>query len=136
MKVNVEINSKQIMKDGQTETEVNKCEGEITYHQKGAILEFTEIHKEQNLELKFKMTILENKVITDRNGQPMVFDLQNKTNTTLSTPYGELSMTITTNKIDITKEQENIKKIRLEYEIQLENSMDYNNIVEIKISNA
>lgn len=131
MKVNVEINSKQIMKDGQTETEINKCVGEITHYEKGTILEFTEKHEEQNIELKFKMTILENKVITERNGQTMIFDLKSKNNTTLSTPYGELNMIITTNKIEIAKNGDFIEKIRLEYEIKLENSMDYDNIVEI-----
>lgn len=131
MQVNVKINSKQIMKDGQEETEMNKCVGKITYYEKGTILEFTEKHEEQDMELKFKMTILENKVITQRNGQPMIFDLQNKTNSTLNTPYGELNMIITTNKMEIVKNGDFIEKIRLEYEIQLENSIEYNSIVEI-----
>lgn len=132
MQVKVEINSKQIMKDGQTESEKNICDGEIVYHNKGAILEFTEKYEEQ--ELKFKITILEDKVITSRNGQAMIFDLQNKNNTTLNTPYGVLNMTITTKKINIEKVENLIKKIHLEYKIELENSMDYDNIVEINIS--
>lgn len=134
MQVNVEISSKQIMKDGQTESEKNTCIGEVTYCNKGTVLEFTELHEEQDIELKFKMTILENKVITKRNGQPMIFDLKNKTKAMLNTPYGELNMNITTNKIYIVKEENNIKKIYLEYEIELENSINYDNIVEINIS--
>lgn len=134
MKVNVTVSSKQIMKDGQTESEKNTCTGEITYCEKGTVLEFTELHEEQNIQLKFKIAILENKVIVKRNGQPMVFDLKNKTNSTLNTPYGELNLTITTNKIYIVKEENDIKKIYLEYEIELENSINYDNIVEITIS--
>lgn len=130
MPVEVEIKSKQILEDHE-ENETNKCQGEIEYHNKGAILKFTEKYEDQ--ELKFKMTILENKIITDRNGQAMIFDLQNKNNTTLNTPYGVLSMVITTKVIDITKEENNIKRIYLEYNIELENSMKYDNIVEINL---
>lgn len=131
MPVEVEINSKQIFEDHE-DSEKNKCLGEITYHNKGAILEFTEKYEDQ--ELKFKMTILENKVITSRNNQPMIFDLQNKNNTTLNTQYGVLNMVITTKVVDITKEEDLIKKIHLEYEIELENSMKYDNVVEINLS--
>lgn len=130
MQVNVEINSKQIFQDHEEE-EKNKCEGEITYHNNGTILEFTEKYEDQ--ELKFKMTILKEKIITDRNGQTMIFDLENKNRTTLNTPYGVLNMQVTTKKINITKEAEEIKIIQLEYEIELENSMKYDNEVEIKV---
>lgn len=130
MPVEVEINSQQIFENNQ-DSERNICIGEITYHNKGTILQFTE--KYENQELKFKMTILGNKIITVRNNQNMIFDLQNKNNTTLNTPYGILSMTITTKKIDIIKEEDKIKEIHLGYDIELENGVQYYNIVDITI---
>lgn len=130
MPVEVEINSKQIF-ENTTDGESNKCEGQITYHNKGAILEFTEKYEDQ--ELKFKMTILENKIITLRNNQNMIFDLKNKNNTTLNTPYGILNMTITTKKMDIIREGSNIREIHLGYDIELENGIKYYNIVDINV---
>ena len=44
MKVEIEINSKQVFENSQ-ESEKNNCVGEITYYNKGAILEFTEKHE-------------------------------------------------------------------------------------------
>lgn len=130
MPVEIEINSKQIFEDS-TDGESNKCEGVIVYHNKGAVLEFTEKYEDQ--ELKFKMTILENKIITLRNNQKMIFDLQNKNKTTLNTPYGEFNMTIITKKIDIVKIENEIKQIHLGYDIELENGVKYYNIVDIII---
>ena len=52
MPVEVEINSQQIFENSQ-DSENSKCLGEITYHNKGAVLQFTE--KYENQELKFKI---------------------------------------------------------------------------------
>lgn len=131
MQVNVEIKATQIFED-KIDTEKNICIGEINYYDKGAILEFVEKHEEQ--QLKFKMTILEDKIITDRNNQKMIFDLKNKNHTQLTTPYGDMQMDITTKKIEIKNDYKNIKEINLEYEIELENKVKYMNKVEIKIS--
>ncbi len=128
MKTNVEIVSKQIY-EGKIETESNKCEGEINYLENGTVLEFTE--KSELGELQFKMTILKEKIIILRNGQNMTLDLKNKQKATLDTPYGNLSMSIDTKKIQIKKQEEKIKTINLEYEIELENSMKYMNEVNI-----
>ncbi len=128
MKVNVEINSRQIFKNHK-ESETHKCQGEINYHNNGTVLEFTEKYEEQ--ELKFKMTILENKVITDRNGQAMIFDLENKNHSILVTPYGNINLEVTTKKIEISRQENQIKQIYLEYEIELENGEKYDNVVEI-----
>lgn len=130
MQVNVEITSKQIFKDHE-DGESHKCLGEMTYHNNGTVLEFTEKYEEQ--ELKFKMTILEEKIITKRNGQDMIFDLKNKNRSILTTPYGEINLVITTKKIQISKSNNEIKQIYLEYEIELENGEKYDNIVEIDI---
>ncbi len=111
--------------------EVNTSEGEIVYYNNGAILEF--IEKYEDIELKFKMTILENKIITLRNGQSMIFDKNNKNNTTLNTPYGMLNMTITTQKIEVIKKENEIEEIHLFYNIELENSMKYDNKVNVYI---
>lgn len=132
MKVTVEINSKQKFCDHE-EIEKSKSEGEITYKEKGALLEFTEKYEELNQELHFKMSILENKIITYRNNQTMIFDLQNKNNTTLETPLGTMNMDITTNKINIEKQEDKIKNIHLEYKIELENGMKYDNEVNIAL---
>ena len=128
MKTNVEIVSKQIY-EGKIETESNMCEGEINYLENGTVLEFTE--KSELGELQFKMTILKEKIIILRNGQNMTLDLKNKQKATLDTPYGNLSMSIDTKKIQIKKQEEKIKTINLEYEIELENSMKYMNEVNI-----
>lgn len=130
MKVNVEINSKQIFEDHEV-GESNKAIGEITYHNNGTVLEFTEKYEEQ--ELKFKMTILEGKVITYRNGQPMIFDKSKTTKSALTTQYGNINMNITTNNINVQKDDNKIKSILLEYDIDIENQMKYKNRVEIFI---
>lgn len=131
MQVNVEITSRQIFKDHE-ESETHKSLGEINYHNNGTILEFTEKYEEQ--ELKFKMTILEEKVITARNGQAMIFDLKNKSHSILATPYGNINLEVTTKKIEISKCDNIIEKIYLEYEIELENGEEYSNVVEISLS--
>lgn len=130
MKVNVEINSKQIFEDHEV-GESNKAIGEITYHNNGTVLEFTEKYEEQ--ELKFKMTILEGKVITYRNGQPMIFELGKITKSTIDTQYGNINMNVKTNNIEIQEDDDQIKSIILEYDIQIENQMKYKNKVEILI---
>lgn len=131
MQVNVEINSKQIFSNHE-ESEIHKCLGKIEYHNNGTILEFVKKYEQQ--ELKFKTTILEEKVILDRNGQAMIFDLQNKSHSILVTPYGEINLEVTTKKIQISKQNNKIEKIYLEYEIELKNNEKYYNIVEIKVS--
>ncbi len=130
MKVNVEINSKQIFEDHE-EGEANKAIGEITYHNNGTVLEFTEKYEEQ--ELKFKMTVLKEKVITYRNGQPMIFELGKITKSTIDTQYGNINMNVKTNNIEIQEDDDQIKSIILEYDIQIENQMKYKNKVEILI---
>lgn len=130
MKVDVEITSKQIFENHE-EGETNKCIGEITYHNNGTVLEFTEKNGEQ--ELKFKMTILKEKIITYRNGQPMIFELGKTTKSSIATQYGNINMNVKTNNIDIQKEDEQIKSILLEYDIEIENQMKYKNKVEILI---
>ena len=130
MQVNVEITSKQIFKDHE-ESESYKCLGKVIYHNNGTVLEYTEKYEEQ--ELKFKMIILEEKIIIKRNGQDMIFDLKNRSKSKLVTPYGEINLEVTTKKVQISKQDTKIKQINIEYEIELENGERYDNIVEINI---
>ena len=131
MQVKVEINSKQKFEDHE-ESEKNKCAGEIEYYTKGEVLEFIEEYEEQKI--KFKMKILENKVIIDRNNQTMILEKNIRTPSTINTPYGEMKMSVIAKEINIIKEREEIKQIKLEYEIELENEMKYYNEVIINIS--
>ena len=130
MQVEVKITSEQIIEQ-KHEKETNKSSDEITYYPNGAVLQFTEKYEDQ--ELVFKMTILEDKIITLRNGQNMTFDKKIPSHTTLNTPYGILNMTITTKEIEVVKYKEEIKEIHLFYHIELENSMEYDNKVDIYI---
>lgn len=131
MQVKVEINAKQKFEDHE-ESEVNKCDGEITYHNKGAVLKFTEKYEDQALQ--FKMTILNNKIIIDRNNQTMMLEKGIRTPSIVNTPYGEMKMNVIAKQINIIKEKEEIRKINLGYEIELENDMKYHNEVSIEIS--
>lgn len=132
MKVTVEIVSKQKFSDHE-ETEKNELIGEITYKEKGALLEFTEKYEELKQELHFKISILEDKIIIYRNEQPMILDLKNTTNAMLETPLGSMNMNVTAKNIDIEKQKDEIKNIHLEYEIELENKMKYDNEIKIKL---
>lgn len=131
MQVKVEINAKQKFEDHE-ESQINKCDGKITYHNKGAILEFTEKYEQE--EIKFKLTILTDKIIINRNNQTMILEKGIRTASILNTPYGEMRMNIITKEINLEKEKEEIHNIKLGYEIELENNMKYYNEVNIKIS--
>lgn len=131
MKVKVKIKSEQIFED-RRDSEEHVCEGEIEYLEKGTILKFTEKFEEQ--ELKFKMTILENKIIIDRQNQTMTLDYNMDDNCILETPYGSMNMTVHTQEMQIEKDNELIQNIILKYKITLENGMKYDNIIKLFIS--
>lgn len=130
MEVKVKIKSEQIFED-RKDSEENICNGKIEYLEKGTILKFTEKFEEQ--ELKFKMTILENKIIIDRQNQTMTLDYNIDDNCVLETPYGSMNMTVQTQEMQIEKHNELIQNIILKYKITLENGMKYDNIVTIKL---
>ena len=131
MKVKVKIKSEQIFED-RRDSEEHVCEGEIEYLEKGTILKFTEKFEEQ--ELKFKMTILENKIIIDRQNQTITLDHNMDDNCVLETPYGSMNMTVHTQEMQIEKDNELIQNIILKYKITLENGMKYDNIIKLFIS--
>lgn len=132
MEVEVEISSKQIIDGKIAGSETNTCKGKIEYYKNGEMLEFTEKYEEQ--ELKFKINILKDKIVINRNGQNMILDLKNKTKASLETPYGSMDMLVLAKHIEIKKEENFIKQIYLKYEIELEENTKYDNIVEINIS--
>ncbi len=128
--IELEIKSQQIFEE-KKEEENNRCRGQIEYKPKETKLQFVKKYEEQTL--NFDIIITENKVITKRNGQEMTFDLEKTTKSEMQTPYGNIKMYIKTNKIDIRKEENKIKQINLEYNINLENEIQYLNKINIKI---
>lgn len=130
MKVKVKIKSEQIFED-RRDSEEHECDGEIEYLKNGAILTFVEKFEQQ--ELNFKMTILDNKMIIDRQNETMTLDYERDDNCKIDTPYGRINMTVHTEEMTIKKQCESIEKILLRYLITLENNMQYENIVTINI---
>jgi uncharacterized beta-barrel protein YwiB (DUF1934 family) len=128
MKVKVETRTIQVI-DGKEETIIQNGVGEINKFEKGSIL-LWQVPKEN---LHFKMTILDDKVLLKKQDQDMVFELNRTTKSVLQTQYGELDMNITTTGIEVVCENEQIKEIRLWYNIEIENLTKYENKIEIKI---
>jgi uncharacterized beta-barrel protein YwiB (DUF1934 family) len=129
MKVEVEVKSTQIIDEKENIIKQNGI-GEINKFENGSILVW-DVKEEV---LHFQMTILKEKILLKKQEQNMIFDLKRTTKSILTTQYGILSMDITTKNIDITMKEELIKKIRIEYNIEIENITKYKNIVEIKIN--
>lgn len=130
MNVKVSIKAEQIFED-KKDGEEHTSNGEIEYLENGTILKFTEKFEQQ--ELKFKMTILENKIIIDRQNQKMTLDYQRDDNCILETPYGAINMVVHTQDIKIEKDNGLIKTMLLKYKMTLENQTQYDNIVTIKL---
>lgn len=130
MNVKVKIKSEQLFEEHK-EQEEHQCEGTIEYLKNGTILEFVEKIEQQ--ELHFKMTLLKEKIVIDRQNQTMTLDYQRDDNCEVATPYGNMKMTVHTTNIQITKQEEKIKQILLEYNICLENGMKYGNRVTIQL---
>lgn len=131
MKIKVEIEAKQKFQDHE-EIQNNSCEGEITYLQKGEILEF--IEKQQEHEMHFKMTVLPNKVISVREGQQMIFDLEKEDHVKYETPYGILYMKIHTQEIIQKRKENRLQQVILRYTMTLENGECYDNEVTFLIT--
>ncbi len=128
MKVNVETKTTQII-DEKEEMIIQKGTGTIQNYEKGTILSW-EIPNESS---HFQMTILSNKILLKKQNQNMIFELGKINRSSLQTPYGNLTMNITTNQIEIVKEKEMIRKIKLIYDIQIEDTMKYQNKIEIEL---
>lgn len=129
MQVKVETKTEQII-DGQKQIIEQKGNGTFEIHEKGSVLSWKVKEEKQ----EFKMTILENKILLKTNNQIRTFELGRTTSSILQTEYGNMDMNITTHKIEIIKEKEPISKIKLEYDIELQETMKYLNIIEINIT--
>ena len=63
----------------------------------------------------------------------MIFEKGKTTNSNLQTPYGTINMKITTNHMEIEKGDNQLKKVILDYQIELENTTPYQNQIEIRM---
>lgn len=129
MQVIVETKTEQII-DGQKQIIKQKGNGTFETHEKGSVLSW-KIKEEKQ---EFKMTILENRILLKTNNQTRIFELGRTTSSILQTEYGNMNMNITTHQIEITKQKEQISKIKLEYDIEIQETMKYLNIIEINIT--
>lgn len=129
MQVKVETKTEQII-NGQKQIIEQKGNGTFEIHEKGSVLSWKVKEEKQ----EFKMTILENKIILKTNNGTRNFELGKTTKSFILTEYGNMDMNITTHKIEIIKEKEPISKIKLKYDIELQETMKYLNIIEINIT--
>lgn len=130
MKIKVEIKAQQIFKE-QVDKETNGGEGEITYLPKGEVIEF--IEKKEQEEIHFKFMIAEDKIISIREGQQLIFDKNKEDHVLYQTPYGNVRMKLHTKEIQIQRKDNKIEKIILDYTITLPNEESYENHVEISV---
>lgn len=126
----VEIETKTIQTiDGKKEVIKQKGKGILQNYDKGTVLSWDIIEEK----LHFQMTILENKILLKNQNQNMIFELGKTTKSNLNTQYGNLNMNITTKHIQILKEDKTIKRIELIYEIEIEDTIKYENKIEISV---
>lgn len=126
MEIEVIVNSSQRIEDT-TDKQNIKCKGTIQKFEKGTILEFG------NEEHIFKMTLLNEKILLDRNNQKMIFQIGKTTKSLLETEYGTIDIEIITKKIEIKENEDTIEQLILEYEIKLQDTIQYLNKVEMII---
>lgn len=124
----IEIKSTQMI-DNKKETMIQKAIGSIKRYEKGIKI----IWNSSNESTNFEMIIVQDKILLKKPNQTMVFELGKTTTSVLQMPYGSIHMYITTNYLEIVKQNEMIDKIILEYEIKLENTIPYQNQIEMII---
>lgn len=127
MKINVELKSVQTI-EKQEEKQIVKTKGEIKTLEKGTIIEFVD------KKIKYKIIILQEKIILNKNNEQMIFEIDKTTKSNIKTQYGDINIIIYTKNIEIKKENGKIIDILLNYQIKLEEQISYQNKVEIKIS--
>lgn len=131
MQVIVETKTEQII-DGEKHVIEQKGKGNFEIHEKGYVLTWNVAEEKQ----AFKMTILENKIVLKTNNETRIFEQGKETKTIMQTQYGNMDMNITTHQIQIIKEKEEIKEINMEYEIEIQHTIKYENIIKINIING
>ena len=117
------------IKSTQIDTILQKGIANIKQCEKGILLSW-EIVEEG---LHFQMILLQDKILLKNPEQKMTFELGKTTKSMLQTPYGNLEMQITTKHMEIIKQNENISKIILQYQIKIEDTSGYENQIEITI---
>lgn len=117
------------MKHGK-ESQKTICVGKMTRYSKGTKIE---VVKPDDTNIKYRITILKNKILLNNQNQNMVFELGKRTKSTIQTQYGNLNMSITTKHMEVLEENEIIKKVHLVYEISIQETNTYQNEIEIII---
>ena len=128
MQVEIQTKTTQTI-DGKKDVIEQIGNGTIKDYDKGTILSW-DVPAES---LHFQMTVLENKILLKNQNQDMIFELGRTTKSVIHTQYGNLKINIITKHIDVIKEKELIKRIDLVYDIQIEDTMKYENKIEISI---
>ena len=123
MKINVELKSVQTI-EKQEEKQMVKTKGEIKTLEKGTIIEFVD------KKIKYKIIILQEKIILNKNNEQMIFEIDKTTKSNIKTQYGDINIIIYTKNIEIKKENGKIIDILLNYQIKLEEQISYQNKVE------
>ena len=129
MQIKIETKTTQTI-DGKKEIINQTGTGNIKNYEKGIILSWNV--PEENI--SFQMTILESKILLKSENQNMQFEPGKTTKSILQTQYGTMNMYITTKNIEISKNNEIIKKINLTYDIQIDEMKPYENKIEINIT--
>lgn len=124
----IEIKSVQTI-DGKKESIKQIGIAAIENYEKGTIISWTVPDEPLN----FNMTILQNKILLKNQNQNMTFELEKTTKGIIKTQYGNLNMEITTNAMEVIKENDFIKRIYIDYEISIESTKSYQNEIEMTI---
>lgn len=124
----IEIKSVQTI-DGKKESIKQIGIAAIENYEKGTIISWTVPDEPLN----FNMTVLQNKILLKNQNQNMTFELGKTTKGIIKTQYGNLNMEITTNAMEVIKENYFIKRIYIDYEISIESTKSYQNEIEITI---
>ena len=118
MKINVELKSVQTI-EKQEEKQMVKTKGEIKTLEKGTIIEFVD------KKIKYKIIILQEKIILNKNNEQMIFEIDKTTKSNIKTQYGDINIIIYTKNIEIKKENGKIIDILLNYQIKVEIKISY-----------
>ncbi len=130
MKKNIILKSKQIYENEEEQSEI-KQEAEIIYENKNIIIEFIQIVEQEKI--PYKITINQDSVTYIRAENAIYLEKNKETITKYNTQYGYINMNTTLSKLKVERNGDQISRILLEYDIQMENTAKYKNIIVIEI---
>ena len=130
MKKNIILKSKQIYENEEEQSEI-KQEAEIIYENKNIIIEFIQIVEQEKI--PYKITINQDSVTYIRAKNAIYLEKNKETITKYNTQYGYINMNTTLSKLKVERNGDQISRILLEYDIQMENTAKYKNIIVIEI---